>query len=118
MILSFKDFIEEGKTLPQIDVEGKVICKYRWREPYANIFHTSRCEVLSYNDKTAKIKLIEYGKNGARPGTEMQVHLKSLIGFNMNNIKNNNTKTTSTTDEDDIEYEDDEQNWHKYTYFD
>lgn len=76
------------------------IVKYRWREPYANVWHETRCEVLEYNDKTAKIKLLEFGKNQRRPGSIMRVHLSSLVGFK---LPNQNTE---------------EPDWHKYTYFD
>ena len=79
-------------------MEGKVV-KYRWRESYANIWHETRCEVLEYNDKTAKIKLLEFGKNQRRPGSIMRVHLGSLVGFEL----------PKPVDE--------EPEWHKYTYF-
>ena len=75
---------------------NRMVARYRWREAFAPIWHTTRCEVLEYNNKTAKIKLLEFGKNGARPGTEMRVHLKSLVGF----------KPIV-----------DEPEWHKYAYF-
>lgn len=55
--------------------------KYTWREAFAPVWHASRCEVLSYTDKTAEIRLLEYGKNGTPPGTVMRVRLKSLKGF-------------------------------------
>lgn len=74
--------------------------KYRWREAYADIWHETRCEVLSFNDKTAQIKLLEFGKNGKRPGTIMRVHLKSLVGFD-----NPNKPKPDLS-------------WQKYSYFD
>ena len=78
--------------------ENKIV-KYRWREPYANVWHTTKCEVLSHNDKTAVIKLLEFGKCGARPGTQLRVHLKSLIGFSKNKPELDDS-------------------WKNYTYFD
>lgn len=88
-ILKLNEFNEQKKTV-----------KYRWREPYNNIWHETRCEVLSYTDKTAKIKLLEFGKNGAPPGTILtKVQFKSLIGFENPNKP-----------EPDL-------SWHKHTYF-
>ena len=55
--------------------------EYRWRESFSDIYHRTECEVLDHNAKTAKIKLLGFGKNGARPGTVLRVHLKSLVGF-------------------------------------
>lgn len=79
--------------------ENNGCVKYRWREPYNNIWHETKCEVISHNGKTATIKLLEFGKNGMRPGTILKrVHLKSLIGFN------------------DVKEPD--MSWKKYTYFD
>lgn len=72
---------------------------YRWREAYAPVWHKTRCEVLSDNGKTAQIKLLEFGKNGARPGTVMRVHLKSLVGYRK-----------------EVPYV--EPKWHEYSYFD
>lgn len=89
-ILKIDEFNEHKKTV-----------KYRWREPYANIWHETRCEVLSHTDKTATIKLLEFGKNGMRPGTILKkVHFDSLIGF-----ENPNKPEPDT-------------GWKKYTYFD
>lgn len=73
------------------------VCEYRWRESYAPIWHTTRCEVLEHNGRTAKIRLMGFGKDGRRPGTEMRVQLKSLVGF----------RTEQPTPE-----------WHIYSYFD
>lgn len=73
---------------------------YRWREPYGVNWYKTRCKVLEHNNKTAKIELLEFGKNQARPGTTMQVHLKSLIGFTLSDNKNADL------------------GWHDYTYFD
>ena len=83
--------------LNEFNGQGKAV-RYRWRESFANIWHETRCEVLSHNDKTAVIKLLEFGKNGARPGTQMRVHLKSLIGL-------------------DIPEQEPDMDWKKYTYF-
>lgn len=54
---------------------------YRWREPYENVWHETRCEVLSIGKKTANIRLLGFGKNGTKPNTVMRVHLKSLVGL-------------------------------------
>lgn len=87
-------------TINELNEQKKQV-KYRWREPYANVWHETRCEVLSFTDKTAKIKLLEFGKNGAPPGTILpKVHLDSLIGF-----ENPNKPGPDLS-------------WHKYTYFD
>lgn len=54
---------------------------YRWRESYNDIYHKTKCKVLSSNEKTTMIELLEFEKDGKRPGTKMRVYLKSLIGF-------------------------------------
>lgn len=77
------------------------VVKYRWRESFANVWHETRCEVLSHNDKTAVIKLKEFGKNGRPPGSQMRVQLKSLVGFDDGRGK------PSVDD-----------SWKEYTYFD
>lgn len=82
--------------------DQKPAIKYRWREPYENIWHETRCEVLSHTDKTATIKLLEFGKNGMRPGTILKkVHLKSLIGF-----------------DDGKQKQEPDMSWKKHSYFD
>lgn len=80
-------------------MESKKEIKYRWREAFNNVWHETRCEVLSKTDKTAKIKLLEFGKNGARPNTVMRVHLKSLIGLEQPKVEADTS-------------------WQRYTYFD
>jgi hypothetical protein len=92
-ILTINEFNEQNAQ--------KQVVKYRWRESFADIWHETKCEVLSHNDKTAVIKLLEFGKNGRRPGSQMRVHLKSLVGFDDGKPKQ--------------EPNDD---WKKYTYFD
>ena len=87
-------------TLNEYNEENKVV-KYRWRESFANIWHETRCEVLSHNDKTAVIKLKEFGKNGRPPGSQMRVQLKSLVGFD-------DGKPKPAPDD----------SWKGYTYFD
>lgn len=81
------------------DMENEKTIFYRWREAFADVWHKTRCEVLSKTNKTAKIRLLEYGKNGARPNTVMRVHLKSLIGLEPE------PKAVDTS-------------WKGYTYFD
>ena len=71
---------------------------YRWRESFSNIWHKTKCEVLEHNNKTAKIKLLEFGKNQRPAGSVMRVHLKSLVGF------------PSVEPSPDL-------GWQKYTYF-
>lgn len=83
----------------RIDEYNKTVT-YRWRESFNNVWHETRCEVISYNDKTAVIKLLGFGKDGRRPGTQMRVQLKSLVGF----------KPDCGKDVDD--------SWKGYTYFD
>lgn len=83
----------------QFNESENQIVKYRWRESFANVWHETRCEVLSFNDKTAVIKLLGFGKDGRRPGTQMRVQLKSLVGFDNPNKP-----------EPDL-------SWHRHTYF-
>lgn len=54
---------------------------YRWLDYFAKQYRLTRCEVLSANGKTAMIRLLGFGRNGTPPGTEMRVHIKSLVGF-------------------------------------
>lgn len=91
-ILTINEFNEQNGT--------KNVVKYRWRESFANVWHETRCEVLLHNDKTAVIKLKEFGKNGRPPGSQMRVHLGSLVGFD-------DGKPKPTPDD----------SWKKYTYF-
>ncbi len=79
-------------------LKKKIMIYYRWRESFSNIWHKTKCEVLEHNDKTAKIKLLEFGKNQRPAGSVMRVHLKSLVGF------------SSVEPSPDLE-------WQKYTYF-
>lgn len=82
-----------------IDVcAGNVV--YRWRESFNNVWHETRCEVISHNDKTAVIKLLGFGKDGRRPGSQMRVKLTSLVGFKQETPKEVDDK------------------WKGYTYFD
>ena len=102
MLKTYREFLNERLAVRiDEDENNKTAVKYRWREPYNNIWHESRCEVLSHNDKTAKIRLLEFGKNNARPGTVMTVHLKSLVGFTVE-------KPGQPPDD----------SWKRYSYFD
>lgn len=58
--------------------------RYRFLDFYANTWRTCRCYVMSHTDKTAIIKLVEFGPRGKTPGTIMRVSLKSLVGFETN----------------------------------
>ena len=93
MIKRFDEMFNESNNNNNDDV---VI--YRWRESFENRWHTTKCIVLSYGNKTAKIKLLEFGKNNTPPGTQMTVHRKSLIGF-------------------EHEKRNIDDSWKKYTYF-
>lgn len=70
--------------------------QYRYLDFYSNTWRICRCYVVSHTDKTAVIKLVEFGPRGRTPGSTMRVMIKSLIGF----------KQMST--EPDL-------SWHKYT---
>lgn len=101
-IKKFEDFIEEAK-LEEFDGKGQKV-KYRWLDYHNDKWYETRCEVISYNEKRVKIKLLGFGPKGARPGTVMtRIKHSSLIGF----------KPEFPVDPD-IEYEEDiEQWWHK-----
>lgn len=88
-------------TVNELNEQKKQV-KYRWREPHANVWHETLCEVLSFTNKTAKIKLLGFGKNGTPPGTILpKVHLDSLIGF----------------EHPDKQKPAPDLSWHEYTYF-
>lgn len=79
-IKCFDDFIEEGK-LQEFDGGGQIL-KYRYLDYFKKQYFDVRCELISYNEKTAKIKLLGFGPKGVRPGTIMtKVKHKSLVGF-------------------------------------
>lgn len=62
---------------------------------YSGIWRKSRVEVLEQNDRTAKIRLLEFGPRGKEPGAVMRVQLKSLESFQQ-------VRLTDTS-------------WHRYT---
>ena len=76
MIRKFSDFITESDENPN------EIATYRWFDFYKNTWVRTKCRIISKTNKTAKIKLIDFGPKGAGPGTILQrVHLSSLSGF-------------------------------------
>lgn len=103
IVKKFEEFLEEAKKV-QYDGKGQIV-QYRFFDYFKQQYFKVRCEVLSYNEKTAKIKLLGFGLNGERPGTiKSKVHLGNLIGL----------KTEFP--EPDIEYEEDEEDepwWQK-----
>ena len=100
-IKSFEDFIEEAK-LEEFDGKGQIV-KYRYLDYFKQQYFEVRCEVISYNEKTAKIKLLGFGPKGARPGTIMsKIKHKSLVGF----------EPEFPTD-DNVEYEEEDRWWDK-----
>lgn len=75
MLKKYSEYINESS-------ENKQVVKYRWLDYFNKRWYETRCEVISHTDKTAKIKLLEFGPNGSRPGTiKTRVHLDSLVGF-------------------------------------
>lgn len=74
MLKKYSEYINESG-------EKKQIVKYRWLDYFNEKWYETKCEVISQTDKTAKIKLLEFGPKGSRPGRIMRVHLKSLIGL-------------------------------------
>ena len=60
-----------------------IVTYYRFLDYFGGVYQKCKVEIRSFKDagKTAIIKLIECGPNGARPGTEMRVHKKSLEYF-------------------------------------
>lgn len=74
MLKKYSEYINESG-------ENKQIVKYRWLDYFNSKWYETRCEVISQTDKTAQIKLLEFGPKGSRPGRIMRVHLDSLIGL-------------------------------------
>jgi hypothetical protein len=74
MLKKYSEYINESG-------ENKQIVKYRWLDYFNSRWYETRCEVISQTDKTAQIKLLEFGPKGSRPGRIMRVHLDSLIGL-------------------------------------
>lgn len=98
-IKKFEDFIEEAK-LEEFDGKGQIV-KYRYLDYFNNVYREVRCEVLSYNEKAAKIKLLGFGKNGERPGTvKNRIKFSSLVGFE-----------PEFPADQDTEYEEEEEKW-------
>jgi hypothetical protein len=62
-------------------MEDNKVYNYRWREPYNNIWHTTRCRVLEVLPKTLRIELLGFGKGGTRPYTMLKVQKKSVIDW-------------------------------------
>jgi hypothetical protein len=51
---------------------------YYYLDWYTKQRRSARCEILSRTDKTAVIRLLEYGPKGKPPKTKMRVYLSSL----------------------------------------
>lgn len=79
MIKKFEDFLS-NKSIEESN-ENKVIVKYRWLDYFNNTWHETRCEIINKTNKTAQIKLLDFGPKGSRPGRIMRVHLNSLVGL-------------------------------------
>lgn len=54
---------------------------YRWFDYFSKRYRLTRCEVVESNGRTALIRILEFGRNGAPPGTTLRVHTKSLVGY-------------------------------------
>lgn len=66
-----------------LENENRIIAYYEWFNFYEKKGYRTKCEVLSYTKKTAKIKLLGFGPNNTPPGTIMpRVSLDKLHGFN------------------------------------
>lgn len=66
-----------------LENENKIIAYYEWLNFYDKKCYRTKCEVLSYTKKTAKIKLLGFGPYNSPPGTIMpRVRLDKLHGFN------------------------------------
>ena len=79
MIKKFEDFLS-NKSIEESN-ENKVIVKYRWLDYFNNTWYETRCEIINKTNKTAQIKLLDFGPKGSRPGRIMRVHLNSLVGL-------------------------------------
>lgn len=62
-------------------MESNKVYDYRWREPFNNVWHTTRCKVVQVFPKSLKIELLGFGKNGTRPSTQMVVRKNSVMGW-------------------------------------
>lgn len=103
-ILKFNDFVESllEKKLEEFDGKGQIV-KYKYQDYFTKRDYEVRCEVLSYNEKTAKIKLLGFGPKGVRPGTVMtRIKHSSLVGFE-----------PEFPVDDDVEYEEENRWWDK-----
>jgi hypothetical protein len=98
-VLKFDNFINEMKK-NEIDGKGQIV-KYRYFDYFNKTYREVRCEVLSYNEKAATIKLLGFGKNGERPGTvKNRIKFSSLVGFE-----------PEFPVDPDTEYEEEEEKW-------
>jgi hypothetical protein len=79
MFKNFEEFLSNNKVDESND--NRVVVKYRWLDYFNKKWYETKCEIISQTDKTAKIKLLEFGPNGSSPGRIMRVHLGSLIGL-------------------------------------
>ena len=79
MFKNFEEFLSNNKVDESND--NRVIIKYRWLYWFNKKWYETKCEIISQTDKTAKIKLLEFGPRGSRPGRIMRVQLGSLIGL-------------------------------------
>lgn len=101
-ILKFNDFVEslDEKKLEEFDGKGQIV-KYRYLDYFKNQYFEVRCQVLSYNEKAAKIKLLGFGPKGARPGTVMtRIKHSSLVGFE-----------PEFPEDPNVEYEEEDEKW-------
>lgn len=55
-----------------------IVTEYKYLNFYKGSYDRCRCEIKQLFPKTVLIKLLECGPYGARPGTLLRVHKKSL----------------------------------------
>lgn len=108
MFKNFEEFLSNNKVDESND--NRVIIKYRWLDYFKNQWYETKCEVISHTDKSAQIKLLEFGPRGSRPGRVMRVHLKSLVGFNDGKQKSEPDTSWRRYTDPDLYKDDDEVN--------
>ena len=108
MFKNFEEFLSNNKVDESND--NRVIIKYRWLDYFKNQWYETKCEVISHTDKSAQIKLLEFGPRGSRPGRVMRVHLKSLVGFNDGKQKSKPDTSWRRYTDPDLYKDDDEVN--------
>ena len=108
MFKNFEEFLSNNKVDESND--NRVIIKYRWLDYFKNQWYETKCEVISHTDKSAQIKLLEFGPRGSRPGRIMRVHLKSLVGFNDGKQKSKPDTSWRRYTDPDLYKDDDEVN--------